>query len=314
MIAKVTLLFQEDTGGWSESYYITAASLNDVQLKTNVANMVSARFGIMSRRVSFLGARFSDPAVFRDSRFHFAGPGDIFAGLEPFWNVQATELDTAVVQRLEAGNQVRRLNLLRGCPEFIVNTTSNTYLPNPPPPNNLWSAKMASFNLCMMGQPFAGFPPASWQLYAQEVDQTKCPLYPTSVAIPAPPLDQGNRVFTFVSGANPFLFVPAPGVAQRPILPGDPVSIIGAPGSHGIVGHWRVANVVPLPPAPGLLYTYTVFPERHLVQVSGPGQSAFVRGLSFKGVNIDNAIDEKLAYRKTGRPFGQLRGRRRAAL
>lgn len=305
-VFKVTPLFRQGEQGWSETFYQTAPDIDNAQFKTNIANLVRARLGIMSKRVTFQGVRVSDPLVFRDSRF-FSATSDLLSGIVPFYNIQSTEQDTALVFRFEATSRFRRLFLARGCPEFIVNDTDNTYKAVGAPVPASWGTKVTAFELALLGQNFGTFNAGNWQLYVQDPEHN--PLVGGGSIIVA----NDARSFTFVT-TTPIQFVPGnPLPPVNIIQQGYGLVITQAKGTHGINGRWRLFSVNPVPPAAGP-YTYTVFPENHLVASPIPTATLKVRALTPIGKDIDNVEDESLAYRKTGRPFGQLRGRRRAGL
>lgn len=304
---KVTYFFEEGAGGWSESYYQNAINVDDPQLRINAPNLLIARFGIMSQRVSFLGSRFSDPTVFRDSRFHFPTSGDIYAGLQPFWNVQATELDTAVVNRIEAGPLNRRLNLLRGCPEFIVSDVDNSYVPFPAGAGAAWSTKINQWSLALQGANFAGINAGQWLLWSDDRTSANTPTLAANVTL----VDNSNRYFNFTTGATAISRRIGGVGPLAAVGAGDGIVITGAGSSHGLNGKWTVSVVDTTLP---LTIKYTVFPQRHLIALGQSLQPFRVRAQNYIGVGIDNSRDEKLAYRKTGRPFGLLRGRRRGGL
>lgn len=121
---QVTFIFQSGAQGWTESFYVSAET--QVLLKEKVEALAVARQALISRQVRFIAWRASDVDILGDSM------------LVPLENAIQGPVATrdipasALMMRVTAGLNYRRMLMLRGMPDDYVVYDATTNLPKPP--------------------------------------------------------------------------------------------------------------------------------------------------------------------------------------
>lgn len=302
-LQKVSILFGQASSatavGWSETYYQDAAGPDAVL--NNALILGTQRMKLSPPPVKCIGIRVSDTTQFRSSRFIAGGSSAVVGGNQLpaeglFPAAQSLDFDVALLIRLEATALHRRALLLRGMPESIVNA-DNSY-------NRLnaqFQAEYQNFSTILRGAGQAG----SWQLLT--IDATQAAVNFSGLA---PGISANSLNITMPAGVAVQKTLP-PNPAT-PVVAGDFVQIRRVRGAVGVNGVWKIATVGA---GPSIIYaTYSrlrpaLFPFNYQVPASST-----IRFWQRVNAIIDKTTDERLVGRKTGRPFGQLRGRRRVQL
>lgn len=309
---RASFLFEEGTWGWSETFFREASSFN--AFAKFAALLFWQRVNILANHILVQGMRVSVPGSFRDVRFF--GPSTSYSMLvdpnNPNGEIpphgyfpinlggaagDAVEENCALLTRLEAGETARRMFLIRGIPEEAV-SNNNVYDPFR---STLWIPAYKTFKqeLTNTGSNFGSGP---WTVRA--FDPAKLPVLVTSGASP-----DGRTLIVNVP-TLPVVTIAVP--ANVVIGTGAKVRLWNVKNCRGVNGLWTVANI-----------TANTSPVSYDITLrAGPGHSVSVptnaifmgaklASLGYVYLPIDSVGDLRLATRKTGRPFGLPRGRRR---
>jgi hypothetical protein len=294
----IILLAQSNTVqsvGWGETFFQEGA--NPDAVLGNALLLGTQRMKMSPPDVKCVGVRVSDSTQFRSTRFIAGGASLVPGGAQLpaqglFAAAGALEFDDALLIRLEATTLHRRALLLRGMPNSIVNTDGSYNRGNA-----AFQAEYNAFSSLLRGQAGAG----NWEIYAID---------------PAQPATNFSALATGPTGNSIVITMPTGVTIQKTIPPnppapvqaGDFIQIRRVRGAVGINGVWKVAMVGGTTFINYTTYSRTrpaLFPFNYQVP-----SSSTVRFWQRVVAIIDKTTDERMVNRKTGRPFGQLRGRR----
>lgn len=113
---RVTMFFEADKYGWSETLYSSQASSSDA-LDAGKA-LIPRRVGCLGEGAALIGLRASDDDSRQDSLFHSVNANDG----KPTANTSSDIPHTCLDCRMEASSLHRRAYQLRGIPDDIVRT------------------------------------------------------------------------------------------------------------------------------------------------------------------------------------------------
>jgi hypothetical protein len=271
---KVNFFFQVNNAGWSETYYNTAATGDD--LVPLVLRLGNQRSFLLADNAVFNYVRISDDEVQRDV-VPFAIPSPWTIPLvTPRWG-DSDQPFTALLVRLSAGALYRRPLFLRGIPDSMTHTV-NGWDPTGP--------YITAFNRFI-----ALLVSDGWALRVQDKD---------------------INPFKPVLGINSLVPLQL-NVVNHGLVAGDTVRISrtrGIPVANvpysGVNGLRRVLSVQDA----NNFTTVAVFPTPQGQYTDG----GTVHKIALKLVRITLGQILRLTHRIVGRPFGQPRGRRPATV
>lgn len=269
---RVTVFFEAGEYGWTETLFPATTDYNQAQ--TMATAYCNVRAPLMASGSApapgIIAFRVSDDSLFRDAFDQFFQPPLI--GSASSGPLHPT---TALLLRLTATALVRRPIYIRGIPADIMDNAGN-YVPN-----FVTSGLINTYRNFLLATP-------GWKI---------------RTTVSSPP----RTIYSLASIVPPNSFTTT---APNGFNAGDVVIVKGSSRNRNPVGLWKVG------PGPGLtnfILTGVDLPSNYTYVAGSLGVQLKIPATGLTDLNylaITEVTDERLTERRTGRPFGQPRGRR----
>jgi len=271
---KNTYFFNGGNTGWTESFYVNAATHADASALA-LGSQIERR-DMLGSGITFLGVRTSDVRITGDSIYAVQPPADVAGGPLPP-TLRDTSWQAAVI-RIEATPLYRRGFSMRGLPDdFIVRDANNEF-----PVPGVLRARVTRW-----------------------IDRMKTLQYKLRVRSKEA-ADLNNVIITNMVFAGDKITITANAHGLNPSTEMNQVRISGG----NWIGGLKVKGIFQvLPPTDLNSFTiaYPLGGGPAPVYLGG----AFSSRVVIIYVNITAGIPQRFAWRKTGRPFGLFHGRLR---
>jgi hypothetical protein len=268
---RVTQFFTGGKYGWSESYYRTANSFDEVP--PLAVTLGERRRACLTQQFALEAYRISQEGIFRDAKVFLVDPG-AGVGLYPATSLTAGEAFLALLCRFEATQLHRRQLYLRGIPSEVVDPYG-TYV------------QVGAFNIAISAF-FSLLRSSPWQ-----------------IRIPDPVQTPVNITGLTVRNVDPrFLDIvvdpPIPGA-----IIGQTYKVLRVSSPKGAAKTWRLASIAGAGAQLGL------GPNKVPLVGDWSGRGTLTGQYLFIGSNITGTDVVRGVRRDTGRPFSSPVGRRR---
>jgi hypothetical protein len=289
---RVDALFNTLTGpgaGWSESlYWGPAQDIDTAMFNFNNSGYAFARLALLTQDYQWVATRLTDISTPRSARIVFfdvpTGRGTFPSGIDAGGSMPPF-VALKVAMNFAVGKT--RAYHLRGIPTGVV---SNTYAFTGAVA--LYNTRLTTWLSALSGGVVMG---GSLSLGKRLVT-------PSSQALIAT-----------INAVNPFapnqLFIVITGQTVPPIVAGDIIRVKNVSGVDWVNKLWKVQSIGPnLIPAASFLIT--TLPHKQFVVGTFPVASGIVirQGYTVQPCTAASVVSG--VFKKTGRPFGELRGRR----
>ena len=295
---RVDLLFNTLNGppaGWAETFYWN----NTTSINTAMTNFINSqvyalRKNLLTPDYWIFGIRLTDVSVSRSVLVKYNIPATDTGGF-PVTPNAANSTPPFVALKLIAsftGSRSRAYHL-RGLPQGVVSLTYQ-YLPNQVPG---FKSLLDMWRQALAGAPVTGTP----VLLAKRFNMPS-PFVATQPITAVNPFIPNQLFIPFSVQTVPPITQPGP--LSAPVL----VRLKDFSGVDWVNKVWRVFKLDP-GTAPNN-FIVTTLPHKQIIVGATPYGSGQISLQTFTYPNCTSLVPVEGVYKKTGRPFGELRGRR----